>query len=299
MKKMNERRECFNRRSSLALAIIFSCTSCALLLTGCDNFLNSDTSFKSLLTEEVKIATAEEVSVTVAPALSAHGQVTTSPSTAKVGVPFAVAFEVDGSYTFGKWAAYSNFTATTDTPLTTDYVTFSDNSNASYCEVTVLKKVENLRIVPVCGARPTVVLTEPLAAEKGVMRTTPVKITFSKAMDLSSFVTEDGDGNKSFSNNITITYVTANDSSATASSAITLFDAANTSLKNNGAQLVIPFGDALTETAWLSAGCYVTVTVNGSVCASDGVPLGSNYSWTFVTGATGDAEGPILSSAAL
>ncbi|MBQ9206345.1 MAG: hypothetical protein IJ158_06480 [Treponema sp.] len=246
----------------------------------------------------------------VAPESLLHGQVTTgSPVTAKVGYPFTVNFVVDDAYNFGGWVAYSNFTSISNTPLSTEYVEFSDEDGKGAgkslsCSVTIKKKVENLYIVPLCGSKPSVVLTEPLTAEKDVSITTPIKITFNKKMDLSSILQKDSDGKITGFKNFKVIYSKTDDDGGedTTGDITDYFDAEKTVLKKNGTQIVIPFKNKLDSTKWLPAASYLTVELGANLAAdtTEGAALlDSAYSWTFVTGSTGDVKGPVITSSTL
>ncbi len=285
----------------LLFCIVFSFISC-------ENFLEGS-ELKTKLESNIAYANAESISVTVSPQSVSHGQITTgNPVTAKIGYPFTVTFAVDEAYTFGGWAAYQNFTSISDTPLSTEYVEFSDEDGRGpgkslSCSVTIKKKIENLWIVPVCGSRPSVVLTEPLTAEKDVSVTTPIKITFNKKMDLSSILQTDSEGNVTGFKNFKVTYSSSDeDSENSFGDATQYFDASKTSLKKNGKQIVIPFKEKLDSTKWLPQASYITVELGANIACDTtegGTLLDTSFTYTFVTGATSDVQGPVIKSSSL
>ena len=275
----------------------------------CDNFI-TESQVKKEIEDAIAYANSSNITVTVSPLNNLHGQVTTgSVVIAKIGYPFTVNFVVDDAYTFGGWAAYSNFTSISDTPLSDEYIEFSDEDGKGpgkslKCSVTIKKKIENIYIVPLCGSKPAVTLTEPLAAEKDVSITTPVKVTFNKKMDLSSILKKDENGNVTGFKNFKVIYSKSNDDGESDSNGdITdYFDAPNTVLKKNGTQIVIPFKNKLDSTKWLPSASYITVELGANLSAATsegGAVLDTTYTWTFVTGTTADVKGPAIKSSAL
>lgn len=295
-----------SNRIGLLFSILF--TGILLSFTSCENFRNGE-EIKKQIEAEIAYANAPEITVTVSPQNNAQGQVTTGNRvTVKIGYPFTVNFVVDEAYTFGGWAAYQNFTSITDTPLISDYVEFSDEDGKGpgktpKCSVTIKKNIENLWIVPVCGDKPSVIVTEPLSAEKDISITTPIKITFNKKMDLSSILEKDEDGKVTGFKNFKVTYSSSDEDDEVASGDVTnYFDAAKTSLKKNGMQIVIPFKEKLDSSKWLPQASYITVELGANIACDiteGGALLDKAYTWTFVTGATGDVKGPVIKSSSL
>ena len=66
-----------------------------------------------------------------------------------------------------------------------------------------------------CGAKPTILRTEPLTAEKDVSITTPIRITFNKKMDLASIQKKDTQGNIIGFKNFKVTYSKSDDENTT------------------------------------------------------------------------------------
>ena len=186
-----------SKRIVQIISILF--TGILFAFTSCENFLKG-AEIRKQIEADIAYANAPDITVTVSPQNNAQGQVTTGTRvTVKIGYPFTVNFVVDEAYNFGGWAAYQNFTSITDTPLSDEYVEFSDEDGkgpgkSSKCTVTIKQHIDNLWIVPVCGSKPSVIVTEPLSAEKDISITTPIKITFNKKMDLSSIQEKDEDG---------------------------------------------------------------------------------------------------------
>ncbi len=296
----------FIHQSFAALCCLVSLN---LTLTSCENFYEGD-KFIDYLTQEIEYSKAESVTVTVNPVSLLHGQITSgSPVTAKIGYPFTVNFIVDDAYNFEGWAAYSNFSSIDDTPLSTEYVEFYDEDGngpgkSLKCRVTIKKKTDNIYLIPLCRSKPAVTLTEPLAAEKDVTITTPIKISFNKKMDLTSIIQKDNNGNIIGFKNFKVTYSKSEDDNEldTTGDVTDYFDAENTVLKKNGTQIVIPFKNKLDSTKWLPAASFIRVDLGADIAADStegGTLLDSTYSWTFITGTNADVKGPVISSASL
>lgn len=266
-------------------------------LASCDNFLNGSQVQKEI-EDAIAYANATDISVTVSPQNNLQGQVTTGNRvTVKIGYPFTVNFVVADAYTFGGWVAYQNFTSLTDTPLSDEYIEFSDEDGKGpgknpKCTVIIKKKIENLWIVPICCTKPSVILTEPLAAEKDISITTPIKITFNKKIDLSSIQQKDEDGNVIGFKNFKVTYSSSDeDENASYGDVTDYFDASKASLKKNGMQIVIPFKEKLDSSKWLPQASYITVELGANIACDiteGGALLDKSYTWTFVTGVIAD-----------
>lgn len=295
------------KSNSLFKVVVLGLVS--LVLGGCEGVM-TESQVKKEIEDAIAYANSANITVTVSPLNNLQGQVTTgSVVIAKIGYPFTVNFVVDDAYTFGGWAAYSNFTSISDTPLSDEYIEFSDEDGKGpgkslKCSVTIKKQIENIYIVPLCGSKPAVTLTEPLSAEKDVSITTPLKVTFNKKMDLSSILKKDENGNVTGFKNFKVSYSKSTDDGESDSNGdITdYFDAQNTVLKKNGTQIVIPFKNKLDSTKWLPAASYITVELGANLSADTsegGAVLDTTYTWTFVTGTTADVKGPAIKSYAL
>lgn len=295
-----------SKRIVQIISILF--TGILFTFTSCENFLKGG-EIRKQIEADIAYANAPDITVTVSPQNNAQGQVTTGTRvTVKIGYPFTVNFVVDEAYNFGGWAAYQNFTSITDTPLSDEYVEFSDEDGkgpgkSSKCSVTIKQHIDNLWIVPVCGSKPSVIVTEPLSAEKDISITTPIKITFNKKMDLSSIQEKDEDGKVIGFKNFKVTYSSSDEEGDAATGDVTdYFDAAKASLKKNGMQIVIPFKEKLDSSKWLPQASYITVELGANIACDlteGGAPLDKSYTWTFVTGATGDVKGPVIKSSSL
>ena len=295
-----------SKRIVQIISILF--TGILFTFTSCENFLKG-AEIRKQIEADIAYANAPDITVTVSPQNNAQGQVTTGTRvTVKIGYPFTVNFVVDEAYNFGGWAAYQNFTSITDTPLSDEYVEFSDEDGkgpgkSSKCTVTIKQHIDNLWIVPVCGSKPSVIVTEPLSAEKDISITTPIKITFNKKMDLSSIQEKDEDGKVTGFKNFKVTYSSSDEEGDAATGDVTdYFDAAKASLKKNGMQIVIPFKEKLDSSKWLPQASYITVELGANIACDlteGGAPLDKSYTWTFVTGATGDVKGPVIKSSSL
>ena len=182
----------------LTLAVIFAVVSIVFTFAGCDNFM-ADIGFKEKLQEEVKIATADSVDVTLQPASSVmgttylNGTEFSGDTTQKVGIPFTVKMKFNTGYVLREWIAVKK----SDVPgtiamsdiifdqyvkgsqeykkymLSSDYVTFSTGEYASAEEISVvegaatlestvtLKTTEPVYIIPVCVKQVAVASSYP------------------------------------------------------------------------------------------------------------------------------------------
>lgn len=298
-------------KSSINTKLLLSIFSTSLLFCflSCKNFL-AGSDIQNKLEEEIKYANAESITVTVSPESMLYGHVTTgSPVTVKIGYPFVVNFAVDQAYNFSGWQAYSNFKSLADTPLSSEYVEFSDEEGKGpgkslKCSVTIKQKIDNLILIPVCASKPSVLLTEPLISEKNISMTTPIKITFNKKMDLQSILNTDSNGKIIGFKNFKVTYSKSDDEGgADLTGDITdYFDAEKTTLKKNGTQIVIPFKNKTDTSKWLPAASYIFVELGANIASdfTEGSAIMDNpYSWTFSTGSTGDIQGPVITSSSL
>ncbi|MDO4506774.1 MAG: hypothetical protein Q4B64_07475 [Spirochaetales bacterium] len=128
----------------------------ALLLSGCQNFLTANADAREKLQAEIKYAKAETVSFTIAPVSSEDGQVTSKATSAKIGFPVAIEFEVNQKVgSFVRWDVYSNYKGDGSDVALTDAVKF-EREDARKTEMTIMSAVPNLRIIPRVSANPKV-----------------------------------------------------------------------------------------------------------------------------------------------
>ena len=263
----------------------------------CENFLSSNTEFREKISEEVKISTASSVNVVVLPK-AGTGEVSKSAIEAKVGVPFMVQFFADENAEFLRWTAFSEYdeTKTMDDQLGTTVVQYknADNTNetgASFVkvEVTILKDIGQVTLVPWCGARPRVTTTEPVNYSTNVVRTTPIKIRFSKAIDESCISTKE---NPEIYKNYFELY--QRDTANSDEKFIDLSKYFDAPVIKNEKEIWFNCKEKTDESKWLKAGSVIRFVVKGSLKDADGVRFDDTTSIEFTLGAKGDGTGPII-----
>ena len=274
------------------LAILLSA-----VFISCENFLSSNTEFREKISEEVKISTASSVNVVVLPK-AGTGEVSKSAIEAKVGVPFMVQFFADENAEFLRWTAFSEYdeTKTMDDQLGTTVVQYknADNTNetgASFVkvEVTILKDIGQVTLVPWCGARPRVTTTEPVNYSTNVVRTTPIKIRFSKAIDESCISTKE---NPEIYKNYFELY--QRDTANSDEKFIDLSKYFDAPVIKNEKEIWFNCKEKTDESKWLKAGSVIRFVVKGSLKDADGVRFDDTTSIEFTLGAKGDGTGPII-----
>ncbi len=279
----------------------FSLPLLAILLPAvfisCENFLSSNTEFREKISEEVKISTASSVNVVVLPK-AGTGEVSKSAIEAKVGVPFMVQFFADENAEFLRWTAFSEYdeTKTMDDQLGTTVVQYrnADNTNetgASFVkvEVTILKDIGQVTLVPWCGARPRVTTTEPVNYSTNVVRTTPIKIRFSKAIDESCISTKENP--EIYKNYFELYQRETANSDEKFIDLSKYFDAP---VIKNEKEIWFNCKEKTDESKWLKAGSVIRFVVKGSLKDADGVRFDDSASIEFTLGAKGDGTGPII-----
>ena len=162
----------------------------ALVATGgCKNFMSNNDDFKKTIQTEVAVANADQVPVRV---IAVSGTGTSSPAgqvTEKVTVPFSLLMTPDSAYGFIRWAAYS--TTDLSAELGSEIISFADKA-ALETTATLNVTRDDIQIQPVCEKRPKLSTTSPQSGATGVFRNVPIRIYFSKPINISSFTYDDG-----------------------------------------------------------------------------------------------------------
>jgi hypothetical protein len=249
----------------LGLALL--ATAAALSLSTCEDFFGT-ADLKAIIKEDVETATAESVNVTLAAVSDSMG--VPSPygvQTFKVGVEYSISTTVSSDYAFLGW---------THTGASGD-VSFSNSTSVS-TRMTINNAVGGISIIPTYDQRPYVVSMRPYENELNVPITTPIKITFSEPVDLSTTL-----------GNIAITRK-LNGSSSDPDSIISKFGTPTLS----GSVLTIPLlsGQSLGSLSEIYE-VFVTIfrniaDVNGNIMSRNERPV------RFFTSKTADTNSPVI-----
>jgi len=240
-----------------------------MILGGCDNFMTSTEDFKAKLKEEVAVANAESVSLTVQTEDDSMG--TTSPlgaTTVKVGVPFDIAVAVDGDYSFLYWEQVGG----------AGEVVFASASTRQ-TTATLTSAANGVVIQAVCNARPTVVSILPFNNESDVLISLPIKITFSEPVTVN-------ENTMSF---ISIQRRQLGDPLAPVSINY-FFDPPVL----NGSELMIPLNPSY-KLGDASKNYEIFVSISKYITDLDGIGMSANYPTSrFVTSTVGDTVKPYI-----
>jgi|GEM_PF-3787845 len=170
----------------ISSVLAFSVILISLFAVSCDNFMSDNDDFEKKLKEDVKVANAAKVEVRVQ---ADPGTGTVQPvgdTVVKVDVPFSLFFIPDNSYGFVRWSVYD--LADPNTPLV-GVVEFPNGGELKLDTSAILKVARlNVGIKPICEKKPGIEDVYPKENEKGIVRNYPIKILFTKDMDmLASF----------------------------------------------------------------------------------------------------------------
>ena len=261
-----------------------------VMLGGCENFMTNDKDFKSALKQEVAVANAEKVDLTI---MANAGSTTTSPTgvqTEKVGVSFNIYVTVDSDYGFTHWAAFASATSTEEL---TDVVSFSD-PKAQNTQATLNKSVAGIVIKAVCEKRPVVSSKLP---EGGftVVRNFPIKIYFSKPIDPSSFIYgKDSAGaniyrqGDLFKNLIIQGNSSALEATDAPISYTQYFEDPVLSAAGNVLTIKVKPGNVLPSKKKIS------VTVSKTILDTSNISMSKDYDWTYYTNTETDTTPPTI-----
>ncbi|HUW71264.1 MAG TPA: Ig-like domain-containing protein, partial [bacterium] len=147
----------------------------ALSLSTCQDFFGT-ADLKAIIKDDVETATAESVNVTLK--ASSDNMGVPSPyglQTFKVGTEYSITTTVGSDYAFKAW---THDGASGD-------ITFSNPDSVS-TKMTINRNVSGLSIIPTFDARPYVISMRPHPYETDVINTTPIQITFSEPIDMST-----------------------------------------------------------------------------------------------------------------
>lgn len=286
----------------------------ALVFMGCETWL-SGKNFFGTVADEVKYANAEEIPVYVRYAARTMGD--TSPNgraTEKVDIPFDVTAVDDTAYQFYMWAAFS----TDDYPTSKQYnnllmlnsieefnteyadkllppseVWFED-ARSSSTQAKVINKRDDVFIVPICVKRATLVQSIPENNEQNAVKNTGITIVFSRSMDRSKLINENGTYNQEY---ITIQRRTGSGESVGYIDYSEFFDKAT--LSASGKTLTIrqrpeTTGASPDDSKMLPAGITVLVTISKDACDVLDVEMESDVKISFHTSNSTDTGAPVI-----
>ncbi|MFW6290835.1 MAG: Ig-like domain-containing protein [Spirochaetota bacterium] len=167
------------KRPHRSIATLAALAIAVFALSSCEDFFGT-TDLKESIREEVVVATAEEMPVTVRPDPDVPGGTTSVASgTQKVGVPFEVSVTVLGEYAFTGWSE----------PSGTGAVSFADPSSKT-TTATVNEVADGIVIQANFTRRPELESTDPFNYAENVFTNKTIRLYFSKPMDPST-VTSD------------------------------------------------------------------------------------------------------------
>ncbi|MCR5187336.1 MAG: Ig-like domain-containing protein [Treponema sp.] len=287
--------------SLFSIIILFA----GLNFTACDSWMSSDDGFYDDVEEEVRVANAPEITAFIRYAATKEG--TTSPSgasTVKVEVPFTVTCTTETEYGFYKWAAFSTSgdngysTSSQHTNLlyvdSDDYaenfaskelpdsvITFSDPT-ATQTQVTIHEERNDIFIIPVVAERPVLSTSLPASGAGSVVRNMAIRLVFSKPMDESTLVTENG----TLTDNIHIYKTTGDFDNMTLTEISNQFT--NVSLGSTKKTLTI----RLATGEKLDSNTTNRVTISGDVKDTCGYTMSDSTFIQFTTGTAADSMAP-------
>lgn len=250
----------------------------ALAFAGCKNFMKSDDDVKDKIQQEVDIANAPVVSVKVQSSATNLGSVTPNGASGfKLNVPSTVlASELAGG--FIKWQAFYDSDYTT--PVT-GAVQFSAPTQLS-TSATVLQNRPDIVIQALFEKRPTVASYIPDPLNGACYLNTPIRITFSKPINLASLsTTVDG---------VTTSNITIKESFAGSEPDITTTNYEAPTLSDD--KLTVTFKGKLD----LDPGYKLIVTVGKAVTDTSGLQMADDYTFALKIGTDGDRVPPVLGS---
>jgi hypothetical protein len=242
-----------------------------VIFSACENFMVDAVSFKEQLKEEVLVAGAEEVEITIQ---AQTGTGTTSPNglnTVKFGVPFNVLLQEDEDYGFIRWATYRTSDPATEV---TGLVSFADPASAS-TKATLLSSSQDILIQPVCERRPYVWGKEPGGLFTEVVRNYPITIQFNKDIDPASVSFDNieilGKLNGSYIDPVSV----ENNFAAPVV---------------NGRYVTISVNSAI------EAGWVIDVTLDGTIADTSGLTMDQEYNWQYLVNSSTDTSSPVIAS---
>lgn len=139
------------KRSAARTLLAASLLSISMVFFSCENFLEGS-KLADELKEEIDYINADEVTVRVAPRTSNHGDMVENGGEVlfKVGYSKTIEFNLKDNYEFSGWIVKDRSSKTEYTDVVKFTPLSESSSKTQKVEALLLKKVENLHIVPVC-----------------------------------------------------------------------------------------------------------------------------------------------------
>ncbi|HCM27231.1 MAG TPA: hypothetical protein DIC34_11925, partial [Treponema sp.] len=254
-------------KSGIARVAIF-CAAVSLILSSCENLLGGD-DLKTRIKEEVKVANAEKVMVDIHSSQNelenAFGATNPQGKTEiKIDVPFVIDASPFPGNDFLSWSVVGEGAT----------VEFAD-ATSRRTSVIIKSASAPFAIVAEMDEKPTAdFLSAPLATQ-GVPLNQSLTVSFSKVMDLDSFV---------LGGNVTVS------NKQSGLPPVDLSDAFSISLDESGYDLTLSFlqGRAFDKYA------TVTLTIGATARDSLGLSLLKEKEWFFITGKSVDDSAPVL-----
>src|SRR5574344_297709 len=303
--------------TGLFVKITLTAAACLLMQT-CDSWMNSD-DFYSNIDNQVKVANAEHVSVTLQPALSKMGSTYfnganySGVTEQKYDVAFTVGFSAGDNYGFNHWAAFDttqftdSSTGTLDTytnlstimyassnsdpsydtslELGSDYVVFG-SPNSTVTTVTLKTTSSSIIIIPVCAERPAILSSMPSSGSSGVVINAAIQIVFTKPIASEYLISGTNAGNTNY---ITVNYKGGSEEKPTYTDISSYFTAAQSASMQT---LVLTLKNYTTNP--LPKNKTIVVKISSEITDTDGYALGDDDSISFTVGTDSDTEAPVL-----
>ncbi|MCR5285194.1 MAG: hypothetical protein K6D95_06330 [Treponema sp.] len=165
-----------------SLFLFFTLSIFALILTGCQNFIEGS-GFKKQLDEDIAYANAKELSVIISPDENTGSTIPAGKHVVKQGYSFEVSFNESSDYCFIKWIAVSAETG----EEVEDAVDFED-ATALKTKATLRTDSSDVRIKPLCEARISVKQCYPSDGANKVSYNERIRVYFTKELDESAFI---------------------------------------------------------------------------------------------------------------
>ena len=244
------------RNQKALIAFLITVFLSISFISSCNNFMSGDDDLKAAIEDEVLIANAEEITITVE--ASAGGTTSLSGQVnQKVGVPFSLTATPFETYAFNGWTASGDGAVTFSAPK--EKTTAANIGN----------KASNIVLTANFNNRPDVYDNSPIGTD--VLRNQAIYVQFTKEMEQSTLNT----------GTISVTGKPAGVPGAVAESIIDDFTLSTSA-----------DGFTLSPTTNMDANFRVTVTISKDVLDIDGYTMAEDFSWNFTTGSTTDTSIP-------
>jgi hypothetical protein len=262
-------------RNPLLITVIALVIAALVILSGCKNFMSGDEDIRKAIEEEVIVANAAKVDITVRAEDDDMG--VTSPlgvTEVKVGVAFDITTTVSSEYVFVGWTQVGG---------DGDEITFADASSMATTAILNKAVTDNtITIRPVFDRRPYVVTWTPFSGSDNILINKAIVVTLSEPI-LASSVILTGD-----TPTVSITTVkTAKIATETPKPVQTNFSAAI-----NGSSLTLSLNSGVYHDIYST----ITVTIAFGITDLAGNEMEEDFTWFFKTGSGKDVDPPTITS---